>query len=134
MTHLLDTNVCVSYLRGKNTRVQTRFAAHVPADLVVCSAVVAELCVGAVRSTNPAAEQAKVDAFLTAYRSLPFDDDAARAYAAVRADLEIRGLLVSDFDMVIAAVALIHGLTVVTHNTGEFSRVRGLALEDWEIP
>jgi tRNA(fMet)-specific endonuclease VapC len=134
MTHLLDTNVCVAFLRGKNTLVRSRFAAHPAADLVVCSVVVGELSVGAIRSARPKSEQAKVDSFLAQYRSLAFDDDAARLYAVIRADLEVRGKLISDFDMAIAAVAIVHDLTVITHNTREFSRVAGLRLEDWELP
>jgi len=75
-----------------------------------------------------------VDTFLTPYHSLPFDDAAARKYAEIRADLETRGIVIGDLDMMIAAIALEHGLTVVTHNFKDFSRLPGLALEDWELP
>ncbi len=134
MKYLLDTNVCIAAMRGKKPLVSARLAARPPADLLVCSVVVGELCVGAAKSRNPTAEQALVDAFLAPYLSLPFDDTAARRYAEIRVHLEAQGLTISDLDLEIAAIALANGLTLVTHNTNEFSRVPGLVLEDWEIP
>jgi tRNA(fMet)-specific endonuclease VapC len=134
MKYLLDTNVCIALMRGKNPLVAARFAAHSPSQLCVCPVVVGELCVGAIRSSAPVAEQAKVDSFLTPYQSIPFDDTIARKYAEVRADLESRGLPVTDFDMMIAATALVHGLILVTNNTRDFSRISGLNLENWEVP
>lgn len=132
MKYLLDTNACIQYLHGKNPHVRTNIAAHPPADIVVCSVVVAELLHGAEKSQNPAAELLKVRAFLASYRSLSFDDNWAEHYGRIRADLERRGLVIGGFDMLIAATTLAHGLTLVTHNTGEFSRVAGLLLVDWE--
>src|SRR4051812_45062388 len=128
MKYLLDTNVCVAWLRGKNALVKARFTAHPPSDLGVCSLVVGELCVGAAKSTNPAAEQRKVDSFLALYQSLSFEDSAARKYAEVRAHLESLGTPIGDFDLATAAIAIVNNLIVVTHNTKEFSRVPGLAL------
>ena len=135
MKYLLDTNACVQCMRKKgNPLVRQRLASHPPADVVVCSIVVGELCVGAAKNPNLPSEQAKVDAFLAPFQSLPFDDVAARRYAELRADLEARGLPIADLDLMIAALALVHGLTLVTNNTADFSRISGLALEDWEIP
>ncbi|HET6574160.1 MAG TPA: type II toxin-antitoxin system VapC family toxin [Fimbriiglobus sp.] len=134
MKYLLDSNTCISVMRGKKRLLISRFFSHPPGDLGVCSVVVGELYVGAIRSSSPANERAKVDTFLAPYQSLPFDDAAARKYAEVRADLETRGVVISDLDMMIAATAQVHGLTVVTHNFKDFSRVPGLALEDWERP
>lgn len=64
---------------------------------------------------------------------LPFDEQAAMHYGIIRANLTQRGLLIGPNDLQIAAVALRHGATVVTHNQQEFSRVPGLLLEDWEM-
>ena len=65
--------------------------------------------------------------------SLPFDDAAASVYAIIRAHLESAGTPIGPYDLQIAAIALANGLTLVTHNTREFSRVPGLLLEDWEV-
>ena len=134
MIYLLDTNPCVQHLRGKNQHVLRRFAQHPASDIGLCSVVLAELCYGANRSSNPAREQALVDAFAVQFASLPFNDTAARVYADVRYDLERQGLPISENDYLIAAIALANNLILVTHNTKEFSRVPGLTLEDWEVP
>jgi tRNA(fMet)-specific endonuclease VapC len=134
LTHLLDTNVCIEYLRGRNALVLSRFAAHPPADLSLCAVTTGELYYGAERSSNPAAESVRVNAFAAQYVCLPFDDSAARVFARVRADLDARGQRIAPLDVMIAAVALAHGLTLVTHNTKDFGRIPGLPLEDWEVP
>ena len=134
MKYLLDTNVCVTHLRGKNALVLQRFGLHPPTDLALCSIVVAELRYGAEGSTNPPKEHAKVDALVAQFVSLPFDDTAAALYGRIRHDLESRGIVTGANDLMIAAISLAHGLTLVTHNTKEFSRFTGLVLEDWEIP
>jgi tRNA(fMet)-specific endonuclease VapC len=63
---------------------------------------------------------------------MPFDDAAAQTYGVIRAVLEKEGRPIGPNDMLIAAIALANGLTVVTHNTAEFGRVPGLLLDDWE--
>jgi tRNA(fMet)-specific endonuclease VapC len=87
---------------------------------------------GAARSRDPAKERLVVETFLAPLVSLPFDDAAADRYAAIRHALERKGLVIGAYDMQIAAIALSCGLTVVTHNVGEFSRVPDLVWEDWE--
>ena len=64
--------------------------------------------------------------------SLPFDDQAASIYGQIRADLAGKGLSIGPNDLMIAAIALAKGVTLVTHNTREFNRVAGLSIEDWE--
>jgi tRNA(fMet)-specific endonuclease VapC len=63
---------------------------------------------------------------------LPFDENAAAHYAAIRADLAAKGTPIGPNDLLIAAIALANGLILVTHNTTEFSRVVGLSLADWQ--
>ena len=66
------------------------------------------------------------------FPTLPFDEQAAEECGKVRAHLAGLGQLIGPNDLMIAAIALANGLTVVTHNTAEFSRVPGLLLEDWQ--
>ena len=63
---------------------------------------------------------------------MPFDDRAADHDALLRATLERAGTPIGPNDLLIAAIAVANDLTLVTHNTGEFSRVPGLRLEDWQ--
>lgn len=133
MTHLLDSNACIRYLNGRAPSIRSSLAAMAAGSVGVCSVVKAELYAGAMRSNNPAQTRANQQAFLTQFLSLPFDDDAAQVYAIIRAHLELQGTPIGPYDLQIAAIALANNLTLVTHNTREFSRVPGLLLEDWEI-
>ncbi len=132
MIYLLDTNTCVEYLRQRNALVVARIAVTPPSDLRLCSVVKAELYHGAHRSQQVQRNLEKVENFLRPFLSLPFDDDAAREYGQIRADLERRGLVIGPNDLQIASIALVHGLTLVTHNVREFRNVGGLNVEDWQ--
>jgi tRNA(fMet)-specific endonuclease VapC len=131
---LLDTNVCIQYLRGKNLLVRQRLAASQPQEVCLCSVVLLELHAGVLRSADPAKNRADVDQFVAPFASLPFDDAAAEICARIRHHLENQGLPIGPYDLQIAAIALANGCTLVTHNTAEFSRVPGLLLEDWQLP
>jgi tRNA(fMet)-specific endonuclease VapC len=133
MRYLLDTNACIGYLRGHALLTQ-RISACPISYQRLCSVVKAELIGGALRSRRPTVERARADVFVQQYVSLPFDDLAAEVFARLRFHLESLGTPIGPYDMQIASIALIHHLTVVTHNTSEFSRVPGLTIEDWEIP
>jgi tRNA(fMet)-specific endonuclease VapC len=132
--YLLDTNACIAHLRGRESGVTARLRALAPGDAAVCSVVKSELLFGARRSRDPDRERAVVDVFLAPFVSLPFDDAAAERYSEVRHHLERAGLGIGAYDLQIAAIALSNGLTLITHNTGEFSRVPGLTWEDWQVP
>lgn len=133
MKYLLDTNVCVVYLKGRSESINQRFHAVPFNEIAVCSIVRAELLYGGKRSNNPQKTLIKQRAFLARFVSLPFDDAAAEIYSDLRARLATLGTPISSNDLQIASIALAHNLTLVTHNTREFSRVEGLQLEDWEL-
>jgi len=133
MIFLPDTNACISLLRQRNAKLIARWQAIKAGDVALCAVVVYELRHGAERSINPSTEHAKLDAFLAPFTSLPFDDTSARKCAEIRRQLERSGTVIGPHDLQIAAIALQHGLTVVTHNTQEFSRISGLRWEDWEV-
>ena len=132
MTYLPDTNACITLLRQRHPKLMARWHAAKASEVVLCSVVVYELRHGAERSSDPAREHAKLDLFLAPLASLPFDDPCARKCAEIRHELERDGVVIGPYDLQIAAIALHHGLTLVTHNTREFSRIPGLKLEDWE--
>lgn len=133
MKWLLDTNVCIRYLQGRSERIRQEIQARAPGRMVVCSVVRAELFYGAMKSSDPARSLAKQRAFVERFPSLAFDDATALAFGQIRAELQRLGTPIGPYDLQIAAIALAHGLTLVTHNTREFSRVPGLDLADWEV-
>ena len=87
---------------------------------------------GAESSSDPRREHGKLDVFLAPFLSLPFDDACAAKCAEIRRALVGKGETIGPHDLQIAAGALRHDLTLVTHNTREFSRILALRLEDWE--
>ena len=132
MRYLLDTNVCIEILRGRNPGLKSRLAAQSLNDLVLCSVVWAELQCGARLAQNPPQELAKLHDAFGHWPRLPFDDAAAEAYGEIRAHLQRAGRQIGGNDLLIAAIAHTNDLTVVTHNTGEFARVPDLPVEDWQ--
>ncbi len=133
MTYLLDTNACIRYLNRRSVGVLRRLQALKPQDVAVCSVVKAELFYGAMRSNNLRKTLAKQQKFLSQFVSLPFDDRAAKVYGKIRAELAAKGTPIGPNDLMIAAIAIVNNVTLVTHNTREFSRVNGLRIEDWEV-
>lgn len=130
MTYTLDTSTCITFLRGKHPQLRQRVLSRFH-DIAITSVVAAELYYGAERSADVAANRKQVDAFLAPFPLLPLDKTSAVAYGSIRADLARRGQIIGPNDLLIAAIALATSAIVVTHNTGEFSRVPGLLVEDW---
>lgn len=132
MKYLLDTNTCIRFLNQRSQKLTDRLTDTRDEDIFVCSVVKAEMFYGSQKSARRERNLAVQRTFLGRYVSLSFDDAAAENYGLVRADLEGRGQPIGANDLLIAAIALAHDLTLVTHNVSEFSCVKGLRLEDWE--
>ena len=130
--YLLDTNACIHLLNGTSAPLAERLRRESPATVHLCSVVKAELYHGARRSSRVAENLSLLGRFFQPFISLPFDDRCAEHYGQIRTGLEREGRLIGSNDLMIAATARAHGLTLVTHNSAEFVRVPGLPLEDWE--
>jgi len=132
MRYLLDTNACISYLNNPVSPIRVRLSQLQPSTIFICSVVKAELFYGVLNSGNPNKNMDRLNVFLKQIQSLPFDDNAALIFGEVRAQLARIGRPIGPYDLQIAAIALQHNLTLVTHNMAEFSRVPALLCEDWE--
>jgi tRNA(fMet)-specific endonuclease VapC len=133
MKYLLDTNVCINFIHQRYPILTQRFLSIPTNDKVICSVVRAELFYGAYKSQHQISSLARIEAFLIGYTNLNYDETTARLSGKLRAELERKGTPIGPYDLQIAAIALAHNLTLVTHNTREFSRVPNLLIEDWEI-
>jgi tRNA(fMet)-specific endonuclease VapC len=131
MRYLLDTNLCIAVMR-QNAQVVARLQALLPGDCAISTVTSYELFTGVAKCAQPAKERLKVESLLATVNELAFDAAAAREAARVRAELEARGLTIGPYDLLLAGQALAGGLTLVTHNTIEFTRVPGLLVEDWQ--
>jgi tRNA(fMet)-specific endonuclease VapC len=132
--YLLDTNAWIAFLRQTHPVLIQRLRTEKSTDVALCSVVLGELYYGAKRSglSNEAVNFARIENLRQEFVSLPFGDDAAQEYGDLRAHLAALGTMIGPNDLMIAAIALANKLTLVTHNTSEFVRVPGLALEDWQ--
>lgn len=132
LKYLLDTNVCIQYLNGRSLLVRERLHSLTTKDIAVCSVVKSELFYGSMRSNNPSKNLEQQKKFLNQFLSLPFDDNCAEVYGKIRAELAKVGTPIGSNDLQIASIALVNDLNLVTHNIGEFERIKGLKVEDWE--
>jgi tRNA(fMet)-specific endonuclease VapC len=133
LIRLLDTNACIQLWQRKNLTVRRHFSQYSPSDIALCSVVKAELLFGALRSEQKENNLQLLQKLFAPLQSFDFDDVAAEHYAQIRADLTVQGCLIGANDLMIAAIARANQVILITHNTGEFSRVQGLAVEDWEL-
>lgn len=138
MSYLLETNVWVELIRKRPTvpviEARINRAEAAGHQCFSTSIVLYELLHGAKRSQSVDRSVAAVHNLLIGFESLPFDDLAADHAAAIRVDLAGAGRLIGPMDILIAAIARANNVTLVTHNTDEFSRVKGLKIEDWQVP
>lgn len=132
MKYLLDTNTCIRYINGRNPQIREHMRSIQDSDIAISTVTKGEMYAGSAKRQNPPRSRAMQDAFFIRFESLPFDEPSADAFGRIRAALEIAGTPIGPYDMQIAAIAQVHELIVVTHNLREFSRVKGLLVEDWE--
>lgn len=126
----LDTNTIIHAFQGKG-KVAERLAAVSPNLIAIPSVALFEVEQGVLRSRNADLRRKQLAELVRVCRVLPFDERAASVGAGLQVHLEKLGLKIGPLDTLIAATALAHGATVVTHNSQEFERVPGLKLEDW---
>jgi tRNA(fMet)-specific endonuclease VapC len=134
MTFLLDTNAVMALLRNKPAKVRERYReAEASGDsLAISSVVLFELWYSVEKSDRIQGNTERLNILLSGDLDLvDFDDEDAQTAGGIRAALEKAGTPIGAYDLLIAGQALRRGLTVVTANTSEFSRVSGLSWEDW---
>lgn len=128
--YLLDTNILSDLIRNPQGKTAKRIAKV--GESSVCTSIIAaaELRYGCAKSGSPRLRKA-VEDLLGEIDVLPFEAPADESYGAIRASLEAAGTPIGGNDLLIAAHAQALGATVVTANTQEFKRVRGVKVENW---
>jgi tRNA(fMet)-specific endonuclease VapC len=134
--YLLDANAWIAMFRLTSPSLLARLKQHPAGDIVLCSVVLAELRYGVCRGAPQ--HRMKNEQFVTQLQarhvSIPLDDAAAIDSGELRAYLAAAGKMIGPYDLLIASIARTRGLTLITHNTAEFSRVPNLLIEDWQVP
>ncbi len=129
--YMFDTDICSYLMKDKSAALVARLQ-HVPASAVCMSAITkSELTFGIATSPRQTKDRAALDFLLEHLQVLDYPAGAASDYGQIRALLKSQGTIIGPNDLLIAAHARCLGLTLVTNNTREFSRVPGLKLENW---
>lgn len=129
MKFLLDTDSVSYALRGQG-EVGARIRTQRPSDLCISAITLAELRFGADRKGSRKLH-GLIDAFAAAVEVVSFDEAAAAEFGRLGNILVERGTPIGEFDVLIAAHAVALRCTLVTNNVRHFSKVPGLAVENW---
>ena len=127
---MLDTNIVSDLIRNPQGRAAKRIAKMGENNICTSIIVAAELRYGCAKSGSKRLLKA-VEDLLGEINVLPFDVPADAEYGGIRSELEGAGKPVGGNDLLIAAHARAIGATIVTANTNEFRRIRGLKAENW---
>jgi tRNA(fMet)-specific endonuclease VapC len=133
MKLMLDTNICIYIIKQQPANVLKRFLEYQPGDIGISAITLSELRYGVAKSRQVEKNARALDEFIVPLEVLPYGEEAALAYGAIRTHLERAGTPIGSMDMLIAAHAVSSGVTLVTNNTREFMRVPGLTVVDWVL-
>ena len=131
MKYLLDTNICIYIIKKKPESVIKLFSKLKPGDVAISAITIAELYFGIAKSSKPNENTIALQEFLQPLVTLDFNSDDSVFYGQIRAELEAKGQMIGAMDLLIASIALSRGLTLVTNNEKEFSRIKNLKVENW---
>jgi tRNA(fMet)-specific endonuclease VapC len=132
LSFLVDTDICSAYLK-RSGLVTNRFIQY-GGRLNISAVTLGELFAWAPRAKASPGRLQQVHDLLREVLVLPVDETIARRFGEERAWQLDRGLATPDLDLLNASVALVHGLTLETHNTRDYTNVSGLSLVDWLGP
>lgn len=128
--YVLDTNTLIYFFKGMGS-VADNLLSKKPADIGIPAIVLYELELGIAKSAAPKKRAMQLDKLIDTVQILGFSTPEAKASAQIRATLEKQGTPIGPYDTLIAGTALANQGTLVTHNTGEFKRIKKLAVENW---
>ena len=129
--YLLDTNICIYYIKGLYD-LKSKFEVVDPENCFISEITLAELKFGVAKSQAKKKNQKALEHFLSGIQILPIFP-ALDIYAVEKARLQKSGKIIDDFDLLIGATAVSIDLTMVTNITSHFSRLIDIKLEDWSV-
>jgi len=128
--YLLDTDIIIYILKGHPV-LQENLRRHLNDPLQISIVTCLELYYGAYKSEQVTGNLAKVKKIEETLEVIPLGTETAEIFGRLKAQLEIKGTRLDDFDLMIAACALTHNLTLVTNNEMHFQRIDGLKVTNW---
>jgi tRNA(fMet)-specific endonuclease VapC len=131
MKYLLDTDICIYIIKKKPEQVLRKLTKLASTEIAISTVTLSELIYGAEKSQHRQKNIEALSGFLVPIDVLPWDESAAQSTGEVRAQLEKSGKVNGPYDLQIAGQAISLNLILVTNNEKEFSRVKGLRIENW---
>ena len=129
--YLLDTDVFSLMVKGQDETLSLRTQTLTKGEAVLSVITTGEYFYGIAHAPVSALREKRAQRLMDFFGVLPLDADVSISYGAIRADLRVKGTPIGPNDLWLAAQAKAHGLIMVTRNTREFKRVKGLKVEDW---
>ncbi|MFN4812680.1 type II toxin-antitoxin system VapC family toxin [Flavobacterium sp.] len=129
MKYLLDSNICIHFLRGKYNVIEKLNEVGID-NCAISEITLAELVFGAEKSDNPKKNHKLIEKFIGQLSILPIFD-AIQTYGKEKARLQSEGKMISDFDLLIGCTSIENDLIMVTENIKEFDRIKGIRIENW---
>ena len=133
MKYYLDTNIIIYAMKNEYPNIKNHFLKVPSSSIVIPNTVLAEIEYGARKSKNYKKTIDVYNQFTNVFEMAEFSIKAVKEYGNIRKDLEKQGKIIGPNDLIIAAIVKSEDGILVTHNTNEFSRVKGLNIEDWTI-
>jgi tRNA(fMet)-specific endonuclease VapC len=130
MKFMLDTNVLIGCLRRKKSLIESVEKNGFGHELYISTITYGEIMTG-IHSNDTPRRRGALHKVLAPMTILDFDQDAAAYFGLLKH--HIKSSLIGPYDLQIAAHAISKGLTLVTHNTKEFGRIKELKIIDWEV-
>ena len=137
--YLLDTDVLIAFLRGKNTRIKQRMNSLLRRNIPVYMSIISlgELFLGAFKSDNTPKNLSLVNSLRERLILLELNEATMMLYGEIEAVLEKSGLMIGDFDVLIASTAINSDIILVSGNERHFKRIitlfGQLQFEKWDI-
>ncbi len=128
VSFLVDTDCIIDHF-NRVERVSARLEELHGTGLAISIISLAELWEGVLFSKDPRRSQAMLVEFLSTTSVLGLDAETCKTFGQIRGTLRARGRLIGDFEMLIAATALQHNLTLLSNNRKHFAQIDGLRLE-----
>lgn len=129
--YLLDTNICIYIAKHNPPLVRERFARHTANELAMSVVTLGELRFGAEKSQSRDRALAAIAQLEAKMHIAALAESAGEHYGQIRAALQLRGEMIGNNDLWLAAHARAEGWILVTNNEREFARVDGLRVENW---
>ncbi len=127
---LLDTDTMIYTMKG-HPNVQKNLRQHINDSINISVITLMELYYGAYKSQKLSANLVKIKTLEQSIEIIPVGLESTEIFGLLKAELEVSGNRLDDFDLIIASCAMDHNLTLITNNTKHFKRIDGLKLANW---